>query len=133
MNIGDKKIMFCQEDCNKKTTHILVQEHEQYKVGNELIEGNILVWRCCECGEDDWIADDYDIECRYNRAVKKQKGYLSGAEIKAIREKKNMDTGSFIQLLNNCGFNFDEESYEEIESDYEIQPERLEKVLRELK
>ena len=52
MNIGDKKIMFCQEDCNKKTTHILVQEHEQYKVGNELIEGNILVWRCCECGEE---------------------------------------------------------------------------------
>ena len=130
MEIGDVKNIYCPE-CNQNTPHTLVSEREEYHVGDEIITGNVVYWKCSVC-EDGEIVDDFDIECRYNRAVKKQKGYLTGAEIKAIREKKNMDIGTFIQLLNKYGFNFDEESYNEIESDYEMQSERLDKVLREL-
>ena len=128
MNIGDTKTTYCTE-CNKHTLHTLVSEHEEYQVGDEIITGNVIYWKCSVC-EDGEIVDDFDIECKYNRAIKKQKGYLSGAEIKAIREKKNMNIESFVQLLNNYGFNFDEESYEDIENDYEMQPEQLEKILR---
>ena len=133
MKIGEKKEMLCMEECNKQTMHILVKKHESYPLGNETIEGDVLVWRCCECGEDDLIEDDRDLECKYNRAVKKQKGLLLGEEIKAIREKMHMSIEEFTKFLASYGMaQLDEESYEEIETDYDIQEVEVDEIFRKI-
>ena len=78
MKIGEQKMIFCP-DCMMETMHTLVSEVQEAYVGNEVIKGTVIYWKCPECG-DGYNVDTSDLDRKYNEANKKFHDMMDGKQ-----------------------------------------------------
>ena len=130
MNIGEQKKMFCS-DCQEYTMHTLVSEIQEGYIGNNVITGTVIYWKCPECG-DGYNVDSSDLDRKYTVANRLFHGLLTGEQIKSVREEKNLTVNEFVQLLRDNGISYNEKEYEDIENNLKVQNEKFERFIRKL-
>ena len=118
-------------DCGQVAEHKLIIEKRRMRVLNEMVEADCQCWVCQNCG-DGYYPYDENFEKKVTESKRRQQGFLTGAEIKSIREKTGLSIPEFINLMKTYGGDCSESYYNGMENDTCCQNEKNEKAIREI-